>query len=65
MGRNVETEFLKYIEKSLKEKGVKEIIGEYIETPKNKVVKNFYLQQSGWKPISENSGSIASYKHLL
>ena len=42
MGRNVETEFLRHIEKSLKEEGIKEIIGEYIETPKNKVVKCFW-----------------------
>lgn len=47
MGRNVETEFLKHIEQSLKEEGIKEIIGEYIETSKNKVVMNFW-QQHGY-----------------
>lgn len=46
MGRNVETEFLKHIEQSLKEEGIREIIGEYIETPKNKVVKDFWFTQS-------------------
>lgn len=49
MGRNVETEFLKHIENSLKEEGIKEIIGEYIETYKNKVVKNFW-EQNGYLP---------------
>lgn len=65
MGRNVETKFLKNMERSLKEEGVKEIVGEYIETPKNKVVQNFYLQQSGWKSVSDISYSIVSYRKLL
>ena len=46
MGRNVETEFLKYIEHYLKEEGIREIIGEYMETPKNKVVKDFWSRQA-------------------
>ncbi|OUO94589.1 FkbH, partial [Cloacibacillus sp. An23] len=44
MGRNVETEFLKHIEHDLKEEGIKEIVGEYIETAKNRVVKDFFAQ---------------------
>lgn len=65
MGRNVETEFLKYIEQSLKEEGIRETIGEYIETTKNKVVQNFYLHQNGWKSASNISYSIVSYRKLL
>ena len=65
MGRNVETEFLRHIEQSLKEEGIREIIGEYIETPKNKAVQNFYIQQSEWKITSDICGTIVLYRKSL
>ena len=55
MGRNVETEFLKHIENSLKAENIKEIIGEYIETPKNKVVKDFWEKQGYGLAASDNT----------
>ena len=52
MGRNVETDFLKHIEQSLKEEGIREIIGEYIATPKNIVVNDFW-QSHGYLPFAK------------
>ena len=46
MGRNVETDFLRHIEQELKDEGVKEIVGEYTETQKNKVVRNFWHEHA-------------------
>ena len=54
MGRNVETKFLKHIEERLKEEGIKEIIGEYIVTPKNNVANDFW-QSHGYLPIAQQT----------
>lgn len=54
MGRNVETQFLERIEQELVTSGVKEIIGEYIETPKNCVIKDFWGKHS-YLPKTESS----------
>jgi len=53
MGRNVEKDFLSYIETELAKVGVKKLQAEYIETAKNSVVKDFwknmgYRQKSGY-----------------
>ncbi|WP_346689521.1 HAD-IIIC family phosphatase [uncultured Cloacibacillus sp.] len=65
MGRNVETDFLKHIEQSLKEEGIREIIGEYIETPKNKVVKEFWSQQAYKQSSLEDKNRSCWIKETL
>ena len=42
MGRNVERDFLAYIEEELTRNGIKEIVGEYVPTQKNSVVNSFW-----------------------
>lgn len=42
MGRNVEKDFLAHIEDELKNCGCQQILAEYIATPKNSVVKDFW-----------------------
>ncbi len=65
MGRNAERDFLSYIEASLKEAGVKEITAEYIATPKNKVVKDFW-QERGYAPLPAGEGQhLFQYRHEL
>lgn len=48
MGRNVERDFLAYIETELKKAGIKKLNAEYIETAKNSVVKDFW-KNMGYK----------------
>jgi len=55
MGRTVETAFLRYIVEQVRQASVEYILGEYIPTKKNMVVKDF-LQQHGFERISETSG---------
>ena len=47
MGRNVEKDFLAHIEKGLRNCGCKQILAEYVATPKNSVVKDFW-QNNGY-----------------
>jgi FkbH-like protein len=51
LGRKIEYYFLKFILNYLLEKGVKEVIGTYIPTPKNGQVSDFYLK-CGFTEIS-------------
>ena len=52
MGRNVESDFLRRVETELASAGITKLVGEYIETQKNSVVKDFWKEQ-GFEPISE------------
>lgn len=65
MGRNVETDFLNHIEQSLKEEGIKEIIGEYIEMPKNKVVGDFWLLHKYQNIEKGTNGLTRFFKEFL
>ena len=65
MGRNVETDFLRHIEQSLKDEGIKEIIGEYIEAPKNKVVKEFWSQHAYKQSSLEDKNCSCWIKETL
>jgi len=42
LGKEIEFEFVKYILKKLKEKGIQQVKAEYIKTAKNAQVENFY-----------------------
>lgn len=52
--RGVEDFVLNYIVESLKKRNIKRIIGEYRETPKNKMVAHFY-EEMGFSAISGNA----------
>ena len=65
MGRNVETEFLEHVEQNLKEGGIREIIGEYVETPKNRVVKDFWSHQAYHQSSLENMNCNCWIKEIL
>jgi FkbH-like protein len=53
IGRNVEFNFLNFILEDLKSRGIKKVIGEYIPTKKNVIVKDFY-RKADFKEISNN-----------
>lgn len=65
MGRNVEMDFLTYIEKELGRAGTKEIVGEYIPTPRNVVVKDFYLKLDGWEKSASYQDGTPIYRKLI
>lgn len=56
MGRNIEKDFLSEIEKEMTLKGKNKIIGEYIPTPKNSVVKDFLIQ-NGYTQLINNDNT--------
>ena len=53
MGRNVEKNFLDFVESSLAAEGISKIIGKYIDTQKNTVVKDFWTKM-GYTCIYDN-----------
>lgn len=62
MGRKIEKDFLDKIEKELSQKGINILRSEYIPTPKNSVVKDFWVQQ-GYKLLdSDMSRTIFTKK---
>jgi FkbH-like protein len=50
IGRTVEDVFLFYLTEILREKGIRKVIGEYIPTKKNSLVKDIY-QKFGFNPL--------------
>jgi len=61
MGRNIEKEFLDGIEKEMISKGKSKIIAEYIPTPKNSVVKDFWIQ-NGYVELNKKNDSLTFEK---
>ena len=56
LGRTVETGFLKYILQELRTKGRRSVIGEFIPTKKNAMVKDFYPRH-GFVEAGEKDGA--------
>ena len=65
MGRNVERDFLTYIEKELTRNGIKEIVGEYVPTLKNALVKDFYSKQGWCKKDMSSPNVVCAYRKLI
>ena len=63
MGRNVETDFLAYIEKELVKDGLREIIGEYIPTLKNSIVSTFW-EDTGYI-TNQIKNNVISFIHKV
>jgi len=63
MGRNIEKDFLSEIEKTITSKGKNSIISEYIPTPKNSVVKDFWTD-NGYVELDNKPDSITYKKYL-
>ncbi|MEA4871389.1 MAG: HAD-IIIC family phosphatase [Synergistaceae bacterium] len=63
MGRNIEKDFLREIEKEMTSKGKNSIISEYIPTPKNSVVKDFWTD-NGYVELDNKPDSITYKKYL-
>jgi len=63
MGRNIENNFLSEIEKEMISKGKSKIIAEYIPTPKNSVVKDYWAQ-NGYTE-SDNKLNRVTYEKYL
>ena len=64
MGRNIEKEFLSEIEKEMTLKGKTQIIAEYIPTPKNSVVKDFW-GENDYTELEYKPDSVTYEKYLL
>jgi len=64
MGRNLEKDFLCEIEKEMTLKGKSQIITEYIPTPKNSVVKDFWVE-NGYTELEYKPDSVTYEKYLL
>lgn len=65
MGRNVECDFLNYVESSLAKEGISEIIGEYIDTQKNTVVKDFWTKMGYTCNNYNQNGKRILYKRHI
>ena len=64
MGRNIEKDFLSEIEKEMTLKGKTQIIAEYIPTPKNSVVKDFW-GENDYTELEYKPDSVTYEKYLL
>ncbi|NCU28946.1 MAG: FkbH, partial [Candidatus Moranbacteria bacterium] len=63
MGRNIEKDFLSEIEKEMTLKGKTQIIAEYIPTPKNAVVKDFW-GENDYTKLEYKPDSVTYEKYL-
>ncbi|MGD9771033.1 MAG: hypothetical protein AB7V54_04605, partial [Parabacteroides sp.] len=63
-GRNIEKEFLGEIEKEMTLKGKSKIIGDYIPTSKNSVVKDFWTE-NGYTESNHKTDCVIYEKYLL
>jgi len=63
MGRNIENDLLKWVEKDVKDMKVKSIEGVYIPSKKNRPVKDFYIK-NGYKILEKNEYEIKYVKKL-
>ena len=64
MGRNIEKDFLSEIEKEVSLKGKNRIIGAYISTTKNSVVKDFWVE-NGYTELDHKPDRVTYEKFLL
>jgi len=59
-GRNLELQFLEYIQERLEQEGIEKIYGKYIPTAKNKPAEDFY-ERMGYRLIDSKDG-IKTYE---
>lgn len=64
LGRKIEREFLKIVLNELKTLGVKTVIGEYIDSKKNKQTKTFY-SDNGFRKVPNHSHEVQRFKYTL
>ena len=64
LGRKIEQEFLKIILNELWSAGIKKVIGEYIETKKNKQVESFY-SNNGFKEVTDRRCNARYFEYTL
>jgi FkbH-like protein len=58
LGKGIEVAFISYLLYKLKESGIKKVFAEYIPTPKNSQVKDFY-EKVGFKSISLENDKVS------
>ena len=64
IGRTVEKSFLATVLDDLKSQGIEEVFGIYIPTPKNTLVKDFYMQE-GFSKIKDSLGNTETKWHKI
>lgn len=65
LGRKIEQEFLKMVLNQIWESGIKEVIGEYIESPKNSQVADFYVNNGFTEIKSNDEVEQKRFKYIL
>lgn len=64
LGRKIEQEFLKIVLNELWSAGIKKVIGEYIETKKNKQAESFY-SDNGFREITNQHRKLRRFEYIL
>ena len=64
LGKGIEVAFISHLLNKLKESGIKKVFAEYIPTPKNSQVKDFY-EKVGFKSVSLENDKVLPKREFI